>query len=135
MFTRGEVGARHSQPIYCQTVLGRGDDTVVNPHRAQISEFELFEPILSLKLDKQFPVEQFEATVSRSTVPSPPLKHLAPLCAPGRAGRRGVSRVTSGRIYVLCEDLTIIVPAMISNKNPEFQAHVEFHPSGKIIIC
>ena len=26
-----------------------------------------------LKLDKQFPVEQFEATASQSTVPSPPL--------------------------------------------------------------
>ena len=27
-----------------------------------------------LKLNKKFPVEQFEATVSRSTVPSPPLR-------------------------------------------------------------
>ena len=34
----------------------------------QLSCFEL---ILLLKLDKQFPVEQFEATVSQSTVPSP----------------------------------------------------------------
>ena len=33
-----------------------------------------FELILVLKLDKQFPVEQFEATVSQSTVPSPPLR-------------------------------------------------------------
>ena len=39
--------------------------------RAQISQFELFELIL-LKLDKQLPVERFEATVSESTVPSPP---------------------------------------------------------------
>ena len=53
--------------------FGRGDDTVGNPHRAQIYEFELSELILSLELDKQFPVEQFEATVSQSTVPSPPL--------------------------------------------------------------
>ena len=53
--------------------LGRGDDTVGNPHRAQISQFELFELILLLKLDNRFPVEQFEATVSQSTVPSPPL--------------------------------------------------------------
>ena len=30
--------------------------------------------MLLSKLDKQFPVEQFEATVSQSTVPSPPLK-------------------------------------------------------------
>ena len=42
--------------------------------RAQISQFELFELILLLKLDKQFPVEQFEAAMSQSTVPSPPLK-------------------------------------------------------------
>ena len=35
------------------------------------SKFELFDLILLLKLDKQFPVEQFEATVSQSTVPSP----------------------------------------------------------------
>ena len=55
--------------------LGRGDDTVGNPYRAQISQFELFEPILSLKLDEQFPGEQFEPTVSHSTVSSPPLRH------------------------------------------------------------
>ena len=42
-----------------------------NPHRAQFVQFELF---LLLKLDRQFPVEQFEATVSQSTVPCPPLK-------------------------------------------------------------
>ena len=53
---------------------GRGDDTVGNPHRAQISQFELFELILSLKLDKRLPVEQSEATVSQSTV-LPPLLH------------------------------------------------------------
>ena len=52
----------------------RGDDTVGNPHRAQMSQFELFELIRLLKLDKQFPLEQFEATVSQSTVPSPPLE-------------------------------------------------------------
>ena len=37
---------------------GRRDDEVGNPHRAQISRFEL---IPLLKLDKQFPVEHFEA--------------------------------------------------------------------------
>ena len=51
--------------------LGRGDDRVGNPHRAQVSQFELFELILLLKLDRQLPVERFEATVSQSTVPSP----------------------------------------------------------------
>ena len=33
-------------------LVGRGDDTVGNPHRAQISQFELFELILLLKFDK-----------------------------------------------------------------------------------
>ena len=47
--------------------IGRGDDTVGNPHRAQIHRFELFELILLAKLDKLFPVEQLEATVSQST--------------------------------------------------------------------
>ena len=46
-----------------------GDDTVGNP---QIVRFELFELILLFKLDKQLPVEQFEATVSQSRVPAPP---------------------------------------------------------------
>ena len=57
--------------------FGRGDDTVGNPHRAQIVQFEPFEIILSLKLDRQFPVERFEATGSQSTVPSPPLRSSA----------------------------------------------------------
>ena len=69
---------------------GRGDDTVGNPHRAQTSQFELFELILLfLKLDKRFPVEPFEATGSRSTVPSPPLRSAScgagSWCSPGGA--------------------------------------------------
>ena len=58
-----------------------GDDAVGNPQsssnfsiravRAQISQFELFELILLLKLDKQLHLEQFEPTVAQSTVPSP----------------------------------------------------------------
>ena len=51
----------------------RGDDTVRNPHRAHIYRFELSELIPLSKLDEQFPVERFEAAVSQSTVPSPPL--------------------------------------------------------------
>ena len=57
--------------------FGRGDDTVGNPHRARISQFDFFELILLLKLDKQLPVERFEATGSQSTVPSPPLSDRA----------------------------------------------------------
>ena len=45
------------------------DDTVGNPHRAQISQSELFENILLLKLCQQLPVEQFEAAVLQSTLP------------------------------------------------------------------
>ena len=51
--------------------IGRGDATVGNPHRAQITQFELLELILLVKLDIRLPVEQFEATVSESTVPCP----------------------------------------------------------------
>ena len=46
-------------------VSERGDDTVGNPHRAQIVQFELFELILLLKLYKGFSIEQFEPTVSQ----------------------------------------------------------------------
>ena len=49
------------------------DDTVVNPHRAQISQFELFELLLLLELDKQLPVGQFEAIISQLRVLSAPL--------------------------------------------------------------
>ena len=57
----------------------RGDDTVGNPHRTQISQFELFELILLLKLDKR---QRFEASASQSTVPSPSLIGVAaPLVA------------------------------------------------------
>ena len=54
--------------------IGRGDDSVGNPNRGQTYqyEYELFEIIPVFNLDKQFPVEQFEPTVSQSTVPSPP---------------------------------------------------------------
>ena len=69
------LAARHSE---------RGDDTVGNPHRARISQFELFELALVLKLDKRFPVEQFEATVSQSTVSShPPRNGRAPMYVGG----------------------------------------------------
>ena len=40
-------------------------DAVGNPHRAQTSQFELFELIFLSNLYTQLPVEQFEATVSQ----------------------------------------------------------------------
>ena len=36
-------------------------------HRAQISQFELFELTLLSKLNRQFPAKRFEATVSQSS--------------------------------------------------------------------
>ena len=65
------------KPIWSKNPLalvlfGRADDTVGNPHRAQSNQFELFELIIRLTSDKQLSIEQFEATVSRSTVSSPP---------------------------------------------------------------
>ena len=64
--------------VWVSATFGRGGDTVGNPRRGQISQFELFELILLLNLDKHFPVEQFEATVSQSTVPSTPLTQTGP---------------------------------------------------------
>ena len=49
----------------------KGDDTVGNTHRAQIHKFELFVLILFLKVDRQLSIDQFEQTVSQSTVSSP----------------------------------------------------------------
>ena len=60
--------------------VGRGDVTVRSPHRTQISQFELFEFILLLNLDKQFPVEQFEASRAiRGNSVSVSSTHPAPL--------------------------------------------------------
>ena len=49
------------------------DRTPRHPTRDQSYQFELFELIGLLKVCKQFAAEQCEATVSQSTVPSPPL--------------------------------------------------------------
>ena len=68
-----EGGLRQSRDISPASIFGRGDDTVANPHRIELtfisSSFSSL--ILLLKLDRQLPVEQFEATVPQSTVPSP----------------------------------------------------------------
>ena len=67
-----------------------GDDAVGNPHRAQSSQFVLFEFLLLLNLDSQFPVERFEATVSQSRVITLPTllgvarRHAVGLRARGR---------------------------------------------------
>ena len=58
------IGPWPKWPERVEFKVWRGDNTVWNPHRAQNVKFEFFQLILLLKLDKQFPVEQFEATVS-----------------------------------------------------------------------
>ena len=54
-----EIGLRalEFERIKCTAYFGREEDTVGNPHRAQISQLSFFELILLLKLNKQFPVE------------------------------------------------------------------------------
>ena len=78
----------------CASDLGRGDDPVGNPHRAQMSQLELFELPIFLKVDQLFPVERFEATVSQSREPSPPL-------------------INTAWQWVLCVCLLACLPAML----------------------
>ena len=54
-------------------MFGRGDDTLGKPRRAQISQLELFEIALLLKLYQQFTVERFQVSAFQSMVPCPPL--------------------------------------------------------------
>ena len=67
-----------ARSVHGMGYFGGGDDTAssssnssIRAFRAQIAQFELFELILLLKLGKQFPAEQFEATVIsvKSTLP------------------------------------------------------------------
>ena len=48
---------QHNPEQHIIHMIRKADDTVGNPNRAQISQFELFELILLLHLDKQLPVE------------------------------------------------------------------------------
>ena len=77
-----------------------------DPHRAQISQFELLKLILLLKLEKQFPVEQIEATVSQSAVP-PPLFIIA---------TSGLRAAAEAALLQLCL-LTINTVCFISNND------------------
>ena len=74
---RGRPSIRNVCREYTQSPYYRkgGEDAVGNPHQAHFFQFELFELFLFFKLDKRFSIEQFEATVSQSTVPSLPLKY------------------------------------------------------------
>ena len=83
---------------------GGCDDTVGNPHRAQISSFELFElKIINASLSSLLPSylnqansslssksRRFEAAVSQSAVPSPTLR--PPPCTPSQSSRAGPRR-------------------------------------------
>ena len=65
-------------------LFGRGDDTVGSPHLTQMSQFELFELILLLKLDELFPVEQQSGKYNRTSVTA---KRRNGETANGRNGR------------------------------------------------
>ena len=65
-----------------QDTGGRGDDTVGNPHRAQTSRFE-----------------QFEATASQSTVPSPPLRLRRDEDGPDHMAHPGAGDAARRRAY------------------------------------
>ena len=54
--------------------LGKGDDTIRIPHRAQLSPFELFEVIFLVILDRQLPVERFKQPYLGQQHPPPPLQ-------------------------------------------------------------
>ena len=78
-----------------------------------MSQFELFELVLLLRLDKRFSVEQFEATLSQSTVASPPLNPEGPfeslrpsLCLT----HSGVRRVAHLPTILYCTMLYCTVP-------------------------
>ena len=85
--------------LRCQGSEGT-DNAVANPRRAQSYKFELFELVLLLRLGKRFPVEPFEASVSRSTAPSPPLTPVRELrrCALRRCALRSCSVVARGAL-------------------------------------
>ena len=69
--------------LNCLMIAGGWSFDAAHPHRAQLSQCELFELVLLSRLDYRFPAEQVEAAVSQSTGPSPPLSLWK---RPGRAG-------------------------------------------------
>ena len=69
----------------------------IRAFRAQISQLELFELILLLKLDNQLSIEQFEAAVSQSMVSSPRLISTRP--HPPRGSVAGTQTTTINKTY------------------------------------
>ena len=53
--------------------FGRGDDTIGKPSLSSNVSIRVVRAYPLMELNKQLLVEEFEATVSHSTVPSPPL--------------------------------------------------------------
>ena len=139
-----DVSARVLLPNCC-FFFGMGDATIGIPHRAQFPQFELFELILVLKLDKQFPVEQFEATVSQSTVASPPPLKVgsARTCERGGAGMQqgdaslaGICFATPAllNLALFMPLVTITVTSIISTTNIVSSVHTTNTRSILIIM-
>ena len=98
--------------------------------------------ILSLKLDKRFPFEQFEATVSQSTVQDRPPLLIKRTRTPHRSRQAGMLRVGSKQHYSgSCRRAIIGVPwclrrlsifsnclnMLLTNKSPQAK-HAETDP-------
>ena len=79
-----------------------------------MSQFKLFELILLVKLDRQFLIEQFEPTVSQSTVPSP-LSFLPGVSPRDRSSGAAAAAAAAARhaATVMTEALIIIISVII----------------------
>ena len=99
--------------------IGRGDDSVGNPYRAQISQFELLEhyPFVywdwtngSLSSNSR-QVDRFEAAVSQSAVPSPPSYGRFPkfhlVCLGRDPGTLKSDIVSKKHPRLICSDLRL----------------------------
>ena len=104
--------------------------------RAQISQLELFELIiLLLKLDKRLPVEQFEATVAQSTVPSSPLIPGLPPAAPSCPARPLLSHHSVTFHTLSYYSLTFHTLSYYSLTFHALFDYIQQPPSSRLRVC
>ena len=106
------TGTQHTAWI---EAIGRGDDAVGNPGRARISQFDLFELGLLLKLDNQFPVEHFEPTVSQST------------SSPLRIPTAKAETAPCSNIYI---QIVIVLPVSVNKTKLRLCQSLPFNPAA-----